>query len=51
MAEIDKSLPNTKSTIEVPGEQEVQTSVEEDILKEHGNTDIFRNWKLLVSIN
>ena len=34
MAEIDKSLPNTKSTIEVPGEQEVQASVEEDILKE-----------------
>jgi hypothetical protein len=34
MAEIDKSLPNVKSTIEVPGEQEVQASVEEDILKE-----------------
>ncbi len=34
MAEIDKSLPNVKSTIEVPGEEEVQASVEEEILKE-----------------
>ena len=34
MAEIDKSLPNVKSTIEVPGQEEIETTIQEDILSE-----------------
>jgi len=32
MAEIDKSLPNTKTTIEIPGQTEVEQSIQEEIL-------------------
>jgi hypothetical protein len=31
MAEIDKSLPNTKTTVEVPGEVEIEESIKENI--------------------
>ena len=31
MAEIDKPLPNTKTTVEVPGEVEIQEAVKENI--------------------
>jgi hypothetical protein len=32
MAEIDKSLPNTKTTIEIPGQTEIEQSIQEEIL-------------------
>jgi len=31
MAEIDKSLPNTKTTIEIPGQTEIEQSIQEEI--------------------
>ena len=31
MAEIDKSLPNTKTTIEIPGQAEIEQSIQEEI--------------------
>ena len=31
MAEIDKSLPNTKTTIEIPGQTEVEQTIQEEI--------------------
>jgi hypothetical protein len=31
MAEIDKSLPNTKTTIEIPGQAEVEQTIQEEI--------------------
>ena len=31
MAEIDKSLPNTKTTIEIPGQTEVEQAIQEEI--------------------
>ena len=31
MAEIDKPLPNTKTTVEVPGEVEIQEAVKENV--------------------
>ena len=31
MAEIDKPLPNTKTTIEVPGEVEIQEAIKENV--------------------
>ena len=36
MATIDKPLPNTKTTVEVPGEVEIQESIKEnvDIIKQ-----------------
>ena len=34
MAEIDKSLPNQKTTVEVPGEVEIQEAIKE--IKEQG---------------
>ena len=33
MAEIDKPLPNTKTTVEVPGEVEIQEAIKEDTRK------------------
>jgi len=32
MAEIDKSLPNTKTTIEIPGQTEIEQTIQEEIL-------------------
>ena len=31
MADIDKSLPNTKTTIEVPGQVDVEQAINEDL--------------------
>ena len=31
MAEIDKPLPNTKTTVEVPGEVEIQEAIKENV--------------------
>ena len=31
MAEIDKSLPNTKTTIEIPGQTEIEQTIQEEI--------------------
>ena len=31
MAEIDKSLPNTKTTIEIPGQTEVDQTIQEQV--------------------
>jgi hypothetical protein len=31
MAEIDKSLPNQKTTVEVPGEVEIQEAIKENV--------------------
>jgi hypothetical protein len=31
MAEIDKSLPNTKTTVEIPGEVEIEESIKENV--------------------
>ncbi len=31
MAEIDKSLPNTKTTIEIPGQAEIEQTIQEEI--------------------
>ena len=33
MAEIDKSLPNTKTTIEIPGQTEIEQTIQEEILQ------------------
>ena len=33
MADIDKALPNTKTTIEVPGQTEIDQALNEDILE------------------
>jgi hypothetical protein len=30
MAEIDKSLPNTKTTIEIPGQTEIEQTIQEE---------------------
>ena len=34
MAEIDKSLPNTRTSIKIPGEEELQEGVEQEIKEE-----------------
>jgi len=39
MAEIDKSLPNTKTTVEIPGQTEIEQSFQED-LQELQNKDV-----------
>ena len=31
MADIDKSLPNTKTTVEIPGQAEIEQSIEENL--------------------
>jgi len=33
MAEIDKALPNTKTTIEIPGQTEIEQTIQEEILQ------------------
>ena len=33
MADIDKSLPNTKTTIEVPGQTEIDQALKEDVIE------------------
>ena len=45
MAEIDKPLPNTKTTIEVPGEVEIQEAIKKmDVQKlKHGYFDFKNN--------
>ena len=33
MADIDKSLPNTRSSITIPGEEEIAQAVEQEIIE------------------
>jgi hypothetical protein len=40
MAEIDKSLPNTKTTIEVPGQTEIDQAVQEQVGQEDPSVEI-----------
>ena len=40
MAEIDKSLPNTKTTIEVPGQTEIDQSIQEQVGQEDPSVEI-----------
>ena len=38
MADIDKPLPNTKTTVEIPGEVEIEESIKENV--EEIQTDV-----------
>jgi hypothetical protein len=40
MAEIDKSLPNTKTTIEVPGQTEIDQAIQEQVGQEDPSVEI-----------
>ena len=40
MADIDKALPNTKTTIEIPGQTEIEQSIQEDIQQPQSPVEI-----------
>ena len=42
MAEIDKPLPNTKTTVEVPGEVEIQEAIKENVEQVETKVDLLK---------
>ena len=48
MAEIDKSLPNTKTKLEIPAEEELQEVAVQDAIEEQENPKLKLHQKTMV---